>query len=206
METNRQADFDSPGPGAARISIVCGPSCSGKSSYLHWCRLRGILPPEATVRMAHEFRPVEPGSVTWVHYNTLRRIDQLYSGRAGPVLGASQSATVDFQDDSAWRAILRSPAEKSAIVVVTPERDLYERAQRRHRIEPGREDDAAYPSRRWIDRFSRIDMAGHYRQWLSELSRHGIPAILVDGTTAGFDEIADTRSVIARVNRRATAL
>jgi hypothetical protein len=106
-----------------------------------------------------------------------------------------QLAYPDFSADPLWEEVARLPVAKSAIVVVTGLDALLDRCGRREFAEPGRMGTDSYPADRWINHYLGVDLRRHYGLWLEELRRHGIAYTLVDGTTPGFDTVADIEAI-----------
>lgn len=197
-----------PGDPSALV-IVCGPSCCGKSTFLHSSRSRRLLPDGAVSVTAHQYlasrhkarlrhplrerlrrmlggapTPVREPSV--IHYNTLRAL-QDYGSQA-------------FADDPAWVKILAANRPLRAIVIMTGERLIWQRMLSRRFVEPNQDNDRPYPARRWADCYRRLDVAAHYRDWLDELERAGIPYEVRNGGRADFPLVVDIAAAIADVN------
>lgn len=158
------------------IWIVSGPSSAGKSHFLGSSRAMAVTGLSRTTRVwfPKEIGPgaPPPGEDAFVHYNILRPF-QKAERPGGVAVGPGL-----FAGDAQWRAILALPGTKKAVVIVAPKEVLVERVKERTGVE--RDDPHAYNPARWLRIYEAIDLAAVYREWRTELARHGITSVDVD--------------------------
>lgn len=187
-------------PSHDTVHIICGPSSAGKSSFIR--KVYGGAG-KRRILLANELsRTGTIGAGSVVHYNTLRVLDNaLASWKNGANLQYGRNLEEpDFTADPAWRMVLECRALRKATLVLTPEAAFLERLAKRKFVEPDRSNKVAYPTKRWLTHFRLIDLEAHYRAWIDELQRAGIPHTIVDGTSPEFAEIEDVESALARIN------
>ncbi len=174
------------------LTLICGPSSCGKSTYVDWAVANGRLPKDGSLYMGFEYANLAslPGPVV-LHYNTLRALDlELAKMRAGQANRYGEFLRrIDLKADPAWQTVLEHRGNKRAVVLLTREAALWRRVASRELIEPSRTGTLPYPKEHWLSHCRRIDLAAHYAQVVEELEREQIPYEIVDTESDGYPPI-----------------
>lgn len=164
------------------ICIVSGPSCSGKSTFLHSDAAaehsrQSPMPPVVFPKDIIRHRQIL-AAPCFVHYNILRPANALASNWPGTF-----SSYTDFRADSAWQLISASTQPKTAVVLVAGRSVLHRRMTLRKRIGESyilNIFNPRYKSGHWTSLLDSVDMGTLYSAWLDELKRINIIPTLVD--------------------------
>lgn len=182
------------------FTLICGPSCAGKSTFLTTVVRNERAPKAPEVLFPDQILSgMIPPSDGYVHYNLMRPI-QFVPGQAQcPTVGMNDAWTYDI--DPAWGAINSLPGARRAIVIVASAADLRVRSSSREHLEPDlRSLKADYPRAHWRQVYEVANLLLIYGMFIAELHRRGIPFTCYAARDAGFFEI-DEGEIHAFVRR-----
>ena len=184
------------------ISIISGPSCSGKSAFLQSVRADSIvdLSPKHPIIFPCDIsnKTSALNSSCYIHYNLLRLADHLYRKHDHQLDTYNK-----FALDSPWNIICDSSTPKQAIVLLASRSVLKKRMLSRKYNEslkltfrwPRR-----YPGGNWLAVLARVDLQKIYLSWCAELKERGIPFMLVNGESQDYELVEEDKIEFLRLN------
>ena len=171
------------------ISIVGGPTSSGKSTFLKNPRAAEItgLPLATPIVLASTPQGLDRAAgarAVHFHYNLLRPLDLALANQLPQALTYATA----FHIDPKWRDVILRPVPKQAVVLVVTKQTLLERATVRRHVEDDRDGvpTGDYPSAYMVSLIQRADIDALYEAWRRELERLAIPYVLVDSSDSQY--------------------
>lgn len=193
------------------LTLLCGPSSSGKSTIYTSGTLARYLGMDTlpAIKFAYEFdgdgNPLAQGSPAdcIVHYNMMRPLEALRTMGQRPM--SELYDRWSFSLDLAWSKIVSLPGPKQALVLVASKDVLLDRVSARRDIEPDLvAKDGAYDFGYWRDVYTHANLPLVYSLFVRELESHGIQCRFIASRDQGFEEI-DAESIFGELtNARRT--
>lgn len=188
------------------MSIICGPSCAGKSTFISDPRSGQFTGHTASAPIIFpanwQNREHAAGEHFLFHYNTLRTAGKLFGRGPGNAGSRSADGYTTFGHDAAWQRVITSTYTKQAVVLIASRAVLEERMSARLDIEPkslGYGGNClvrlynryrSYPGAYWRQVLFRIDLEKLYQAWCEELHRQQIPFTLLNSCDHSYASIA----------------
>ena len=104
----------------------------------------------------------------------------------------------DYKIDRKWVEINHTNIPKKAIVLVTNLKTLLNRVKKRVIVEEKKlvsGKPTAYPSKLWLDIYSKVDLVDIYKLWCKELHAQNIEYVLINSTDNSYSLIDSIESL-----------
>lgn len=150
-------------------TLIIGPSCSGKSTYL-MAKHENV----SRILMAYELDNSEESlplsNQIVIHYNSLR-----------PYKNSHKKLHTPIQSEKVLAKILNSNLTLRVYLLVASKKNLLQRARKRQFIEPDiKQNYQSYCNKKVVKLFKKIDLYSHYSDYLNLCKEYEIEVSIVD--------------------------